>query len=283
MTLSKAHCGSPATSNEVRESQISMLRALADCCEANGIRYFLDGGTLLGAARHQGFIPWDDDIDIIIPHPDCLRLQEISGGRIGPYLLCPPSINGSESNESWKLYDPSLVVESDYGGSSARCRYYPVFLDIFPMEGLPASEHETARLYRRVVFYRKLLYCSAGSVWHGSTLPRRIFHGCMRPVVLLIGPERIFSRLQKAKERIPFESADYSGNMSGPVHTTDSRVRKADYLNAKTLPFEGRLYPVPGNYLQYLEQLYGQGCTTTLPPEGERKTNHSFRIYHARG
>ena len=277
--LSKTNCGVSASDADIRKSQLSMLETLADFCKNNGIRCFLDGGTLLGAVRHHGFIPWDDDIDVMIPHPDCLRMQEISGGRIGPYLLCPPEIRGRESNENWKLYDPSLVIESDFGGSSSQCHYFPVFIDIFQMEGLPDTERETAAWYRRVVFYRKLLYCTAGSVWHGSTLPRRIFHGLMRPFAMLIGPERLFRRLQRAKERLSFDEARYVGNMSGPVHTTDSRVLKEEYLRAQTLQFEGRDYVVPGNYLQYLEQLYGKGCTTTLPPENERKTRHSFKVY----
>ena len=279
MKLSKENCGLPVSAEDVRKSQLSMLTALADYCESHGIRYYLDGGTLLGAARNGSFIPWDDDIDVMIPHPDCLRLLELTDGRIGEYLICPPEIEGTVSNESWKMYDPALVIESDFGGSSSKSQFFPVFIDLFQMEGLPDTIRETAAWYRRVVFYRKLLYCTAGAVWHGSTLPRRVFHGLMRPFVMLIGPARLFGCLQRAKERLPFEQATYVGNMSGPVHTTDSRVLKSDYVRAERLMFEGRKYYVPGNYRDYLEQLYGKGCITTLPPPEKRTTRHSFRVY----
>ena len=282
MKLTKANCGKMIGLEEIRKSQLSMLGALADFCEENSIRFFLDGGTLLGAVRHQGFIPWDDDIDIMIPHPDCIRLSKLSGGKIGKYLICEPEYNGMSFAESWKMYDPELVIESDIGGSSSACIYFPVFLDLFPMEGLPDTESENVRWYRKVVFYRKLMLCAIGSVWHGSTLPRKIFHGCMRPVVKLIGPGRIFRWLQDSKERLSFEEAEWVGNMSGPVHTTDSRVLKLDYIKQMKLPFEGREYPVPGNYRQYLTQLYGADSMTTLPPENMRKTRHSFRVYQYR-
>ena len=279
MILSKANCGEIVSQEEIRTCQISMLNALADFCEKNSIRYFLDGGTLLGAVRHQGFIPWDDDIDIMIPHPDCIRLAEISGGRIGKYLICKPEYNGLFFAENWKMIDPSLIIESDIGGSSSKNLYFPVFLDLFPMEGLPDTDEETAKWYQRVVFYRKLMLCAIGSVWHGSTLPRRIFHGLMRPIVMLIGPDRIFQKLQKAKERRSFDSANWVGNMSGPIHTSDSRVKKDDYLSPSKLLFEGREYTVPGNYKHYLTQLYGAESMTVLPPMNMRKTNHSFRVY----
>lgn len=278
--LTKHNCGLPVAAEEVKQCQINMLSALADFCDENKLRYYLDGGTLLGAVRHRGFIPWDDDIDIMIPHPDCIRLQEISHGRIGRYLIHPPEISGSYFVENWKMYDPDYVIESDLGGTSSKKYYFPVFLDIFPMEGLPDTASETAAWYRRTVFYRKLLHCQLGSVWHGKTLPRKLFHGVMRPIVKLIGGKKIFSLLQASKERLSFNQASYVGNMSGPVHTTDSRVVKDDYIAEMSLPFEGRLYRVPGNYKQYLTQLYGKDCMTTLPPPEKQKTHHSFRVFH---
>lgn len=273
------NCGDPVSPDEVKQCQVAMLSALADFCEENGLRYYLDGGSLLGAVRHQGFIPWDDDIDLILPHPDCIRLQQLSGGQLGRYLIRPPEIDGSFFAESWKMYDPEYIIESDLDGASSKKYYYPVFLDLFPMEGLPNSDAETARWYRRTVFLRKLLYCLTGSFWHGRTLPKKIAHGLMRPVVSIIGGERLFLFLQASKEHLAFDQADYVGNMSGPVHTVDSKVPKAEYLKSVSLPFEGRDYSAPGNYAQYLTQLYGPDCMTTLPPPEQRKTNHNFKVY----
>lgn len=277
--LTKGDCGDEISLFELKKNLLQMLDALVEVCEKNEIRYFLDGGTLLGAVRHKGFIPWDDDIDLIIPHPDCLKLWEITGGKIGKYRLVAPNFDGMVPLEHWKLYDPSIVIESDLGKSSSIHNFFPAFIDIFQMEGLPDTEEETARWYRRTVFFRKLLGASYGSAWHGKTVMRRIFHGCMRPVVKIIGKQSIFSVLQESKERLPFESATWVGNMSGPVHTTDSRVKKDSYLRARKLEFEGKLYTVPGNYEEYLTQLYGAESMTTLPPENKRESHHSFIIY----
>lgn len=277
------NCGEEVGSEKLKALQVDMLKALAAFCDAHDIPYYLDGGTLLGAVRHKGFIPWDDDIDIMIPHPACERLQAISGGKIGRYLLVAPNIDSIYPAESWKLYDTSVVIESDLGGTSSVHAFFPAFVDIFPMEGLPETLRETARWYRRVMFLRKMLNSTTGSVWHGKTLPRKLFHGFMRPVAHLIGVNRLFGWLQRAKQRLSFDEATYVGNMSGPVHTVDSRVRKADYMAPMKLPFEDGLYAVPGNYRQYLTQLYGADCMTTLPPVEKRRSAHSFRVYWYQG
>jgi len=80
MKLISSNCGERVELSEAKQAMLKMLEALADICEANELRYYLDGGTLIGAARHNGFIPWDDDIDVMMPKPDCEKLKKISGG-----------------------------------------------------------------------------------------------------------------------------------------------------------------------------------------------------------
>lgn len=80
MKLTEANCGEKVGLAEAKQAMVKMLEVLADVCEANGLRYYLDGGTLIGAARHKGFIPWDDDVDVMMPKPDCGKLKKIGGG-----------------------------------------------------------------------------------------------------------------------------------------------------------------------------------------------------------
>ena len=86
--LQKSDCGREMTQEEIRGIQLNMLDQLAEFLRANGLRYYLSGGTLRGAVRHKGYIPWDDDIDINIPRPDCEKLFQLCGGKIGDYVLC---------------------------------------------------------------------------------------------------------------------------------------------------------------------------------------------------
>ena len=91
--LTKEDCGKEMTREESRQIQIDMLDALAAFCDANGLRYFLSGGTLIGAIRHKGFIPWDDEIDVNMPRPDCERLYKLTGGRLNDYVIAGPDMD----------------------------------------------------------------------------------------------------------------------------------------------------------------------------------------------
>ncbi len=94
MPFSKDDCGGKIILEEGRQIQIEMLDALAGFCDQNSLHYFLSGGTLLGAVRHQGYIPWDDDMDVNMPRPDCEKLLQQSKGRIGRFVLAEPDLNG---------------------------------------------------------------------------------------------------------------------------------------------------------------------------------------------
>ena len=129
----KCNCGEEVSLEEVKSKLVDMLLVLADYCEKNGIRYYLSGGTLLGAIRHKGFIPWDDDIDINMPRPDCEKLQKISGGVIGNYKLVRPSGNAVCVKHFWRLYDESVLLEDSIQKNNKKNVYYPIFIDIFPI------------------------------------------------------------------------------------------------------------------------------------------------------
>ena len=181
----KSNCGEEVSLEEVKSKLVDMLLVLADYCEKNGIRYYLSGGTLLGAIRHKGFIPWDDDIDINMPRPDCEKLQKISGGVIGNYKLVRPSGNAVCVKHFWRLYDESVLLEDSIQKNNKKNVYYPIFIDIFPIEGLPADDKATKKHYNSMELGKKMLNCTTGSLFHGKNLPAKIFHFVCRPIAML--------------------------------------------------------------------------------------------------
>ena len=130
LLLTKDQCGEPLTREENRRVLLDMLDAFAACCDSRGIRYTLSGGTLLGAIRHKGFIPWDDDIDVNMPRPDIEKLYRVTGGKIGKYTLVRPG-DDRFTGSFFRVYDPDTVMENALGMANDRPVYNPVFLDIF--------------------------------------------------------------------------------------------------------------------------------------------------------
>ena len=275
MKFTEANCGEKVDIAEAKISMIKMLQTLADVCEANGLRYYLDGGTLIGAARHKGFIPWDDDIDVMMPKPDCLKLKKISGGgTLGEYKLSDPMDMEYEFTECWRVYDEKYLVKDVLKGTLK-----PLWIDIEPMVGFPDTQKEIEQTFGKLKFYRVLLQSAAGNLWHGKTLFRKIVHLVLRPVTLVIGYDNILKKIESLKDKYDFEEKEFVGNMCSPVGLWHGKVRREDYTRPNQLEFEGRMYSVPGNYIEYLEPLYGKNCTTELPPESKRISIHTEEIY----
>ncbi|MSA71134.1 LicD family protein [Holdemania massiliensis] len=275
MRITRENCGEIVELSETKLSMIKMLEAVAEVCEANGLRYYLDGGTLIGAARHKGFIPWDDDIDIMMPKPDCEKLKIIYQEKgIGNYKLSDPQDCEYEFAECWRLYNKEYVVENLSVGT-----YKPLWIDIEPMVGFPNTQKEIKNTFIKLIIYRSFLQSSAGKIWHGSSLLTKIYHVLMRPIVKVIGYEKILQQIEKIKNKYQFDDMEYVGNMCSPVALWKGKVLRKEYIKSCKLEFEGRMYSVPGNYVEYLESLYGKNCTIELPPENKRKSIHNQRVY----
>jgi len=272
--LNQINCGITVSVEEAKLGQVKMLNALADICEANGLRYYLDGGTLIGAARHKGFIPWDEDIDVMMPQCDCFRLKELTNGKIGKYYLSDPRDKEFSFVECWRLYDYDYVLYEDY-----RKTYKPLFIDIEPMVGFPASQKETEKVFKKIIWIRRLKNCATGNIWYGTTLLRKVYHLVVTPIARIIGYEKLFDMSQKIKDKLEFDESEFVGNMGSSLNTWKGKVKREDYTKPNKLEFESRMFSVPGNYKEYLEPIYGKNCTTELPPESTRKRRNEYKIY----
>ena len=104
------------SSDEIKETIFQILSEFADYCDKNNLRYFLSGGTLLGAIRHKGFIPWDDDIDVIMPRPDYERLHNlIIESPISSRLYLRSYENGAADFPFAKIEDLNTEISDEFG------------------------------------------------------------------------------------------------------------------------------------------------------------------------
>jgi lipopolysaccharide cholinephosphotransferase len=277
-SLSKINCGSVASRADSRSMQMDMLDTIVDFCKQNNLRYYLSGGTLLGAVRHKGFIPWDDDIDINMPRPDIEKMYSISGGKIGKYELSKGGEDPYSPACQWyRLYSDEIIIENFYGGASDTPFYHPIFVDIFPIEGFPDSDVLSQLYSWKLIFIRKML----GVSWHKGIIAKNkkafLAHVLAYIPSKIVGYKNWNKWFQKEVKRYDFESCKYVGVTSTVQYLPREKVPKKEYMDSVMVEFEGKMYSAPGNYDLYLSQLYHDYMK--LPPVEKQKSDHTFKMY----
>ncbi len=133
---------------EMQKIELEILKSFSKICDEHKLRYFLSNGTLLGAIRHKGFIPWDDDIDVYMPRNDYMTFLQLVGSSLEPHYKLLTPYNSKEYIYTYaKLYDDrTILIEWP-----DTVRYtIGVYIDIFPVDGLPESIKETKKHFDRL-------------------------------------------------------------------------------------------------------------------------------------
>ena len=152
---------------EYKHCLLNMMSWLHSFCVRNNIRYYALGGTMLGAARHQGFIPWDDDIDIGVPRKDYEKLAHLLMNTKGRYRIETPRSKAKDFIYTYsKLYDTETTLIENSKTPIKR----GVFIDIFPLDGLANSLEESRRRYNKIDYKRMLLVSRVTSVRSGRSI-----------------------------------------------------------------------------------------------------------------
>ena len=140
----------------VWSKELELLKEFDRACTKHGLTYFLDGGTLLGAVRHGGFIPWDDDVDVIMPRKDYDKLWEIARDEFSEPYFFQTSLSEKgffRTHAQLRRSDTTGFIELDRNKSINK----GIFLDIFVLDGVPSEKSKKNRLKRKIAFQKKLL------------------------------------------------------------------------------------------------------------------------------
>lgn len=266
----------------LHQVDLDIVKEVVAICEKHGFTYFMLGGTMLGAVRHKGFIPWDDDIDLGIPRIDYEAFLKVAPKELSSHL----KVVNYRTDPDYHYYitrilDTETKVEEERIGNENR--YTNASIDIFPIDGTPNNE-----ILRKLYFFRVLYHRALMSLCYKDSIDRKRPRGTAEKILLWV-MERIpvekMTTPHRQKEKIDrllrsqrIDGAKYIGNIMGAYRTKEI-VPVEFYGKGKMYPFED--IELRGMELadEYLTWTYGDYMK--LPPEDKRKTH--FKILEIHG
>lgn len=253
--------------NETQQKLLEIAEEVKRVCEKHSIRYFLDYGSLLGAIRHKGFIPWDDDIDFCMPRPDYEKFTEVCKTELSERFALRTIKEHNYIYYFNKVDDKTTTLiedfnrHSDYKGG--------LYVDIFPLDGLPESKAARKRFKRkcRRLSLRANLALLDFSVkkypWYKRLIISLFRHADGRKYLL---------KLDRLLKKYDYESAEYVS--SDIVHSAP--VPKKLFEQSDGYAFEGATFASVKDYDGYLKALYGDYMTP--PPPEQQVSNHYYTL-----
>lgn len=266
----------------LHQVDINIVKEVVTICEKYGLKYYMLGGTMLGAIRHKGFIPWDDDIDLGIPRKDYEEFLRIAPKELSSHLKVVNYRTDPEYHYYiTRILDTETKVEEERISNDSR--YTNASIDIFPIDGTPNNS-----LLRKIYFFRVLYHRALMSLCYKDSIDRKRTRGKAERILLWImerlpiekmtTPRKQKDIIDKLLRKQKLDGAEYIGNIMGAYRTKEI-VPSEFYGKGKMYPFED--IELCGMELadEYLKWTYGDYMK--LPPENKRKTH--FKILEIHG
>lgn len=261
---------------EIQRLELQLLLKVDQICRTEGIRYSLGGGSLLGAVRHKGFIPWDDDIDVMMPRPDYEKFLIYCKEHDTGFNLITYETEKGYNGLFAKIWDPDTIILDDVMDLAYTTG---VNIDVFPLDGLGNSEKEAFRIFRKTAWKRELLNAALWKKYFRSKTHSIVLEPIRLMMYIIsrfINPKKLLRKVDEENMCHPFETSAYAGCVCGSYR--EQEIMKAEtFRNYIDMKFEGKSLKGIRDYDSYLTKHYHDYMQ--LPPENKRETHHTYKAY----
>lgn len=244
------------TLEEMQQIELNILLAFDALCKKHGLRYYMDGGTLLGAMCYEGFIPWDDDIDLKMPRPDYERFLDLANELPSHIRLEKPSAAQCEYLFT-KLVDTRTLLIENPGAHEKRSG---VYVDLFPMDGYPEQKSIRHKHLRHLARLNTRFHCAVqhfsdmkASPSLQTRLKGHLYDHIYRPY-------RLYLQLERTARRYDYDRASRVGLLIEGDAKKEC-FQKSWLEPTVLLEFEGHHFPAPCGYREHLRVFYGSHIT----------------------
>jgi len=252
--------------DELKQIQLNILKQVHDFCEKNSIKYFLTYGTLIGAVRHRGYIPWDDDVDICMPRQDYdLFVKNFGDGRF-------EVLNFEKDKSCWIPY--SKVIDNSTSLIEETSNRYrnSINIDVFPIDGI---QNDYGLLKKQMILH-KLVDFKVVKLNRKRNLFKNSILLLGKCILSVIPTSYFIRQMIKNSKKYNYTRSDkvccvaFGSKFNKPV---DEAIFKEGVLKE----FEGNNFFVPIGYDAYLKSVFGDYMQ--LPPENKRVSHHAFKAW----
>lgn len=255
---------------EIRQIELDMLICVDAFCRDNNIQYSISAGTLLGAVRHHGFIPWDDDADVTLPREDYDRFINTFNDPTGRFELHCYTRQYSYHRPFARIYDTCTVCEQHQHKMG-------VYLDVFPLDAFPEGEDLEPYVQKFLQLQNKVVMKRTPD-WHSGHIVKEVIKYIAKSVLYPGSRNKYICDFEQFYSSLKLFDAPNAGCISvfshyGMKEILPSYVFK-EYVD---FDFEGHTFKGYKHYHEYLSSIYGDYMQ--LPPESKRNSNHFPEAY----
>lgn len=260
-----------ATSDEARKIQLEVLLAVDKFCKENEIKYFLYYGSLLGAARHKGFIPWDDDVDIAMLREDYDKFI----ASFHHENITALSLDNSENHPFYltKIYRSDTVIIEDTGRNGYA---YGVGIDLFPLDRIPKDPKIKKEMLSKIKLLMNLRRVRAIPFYKKRKLLKAFAVKTLYYLFGFLSPRKLMQKTEAIVKEYSVYESDCVADIMLP-YGERSIAETEWFSNTVLVDFEDYKFSIPADYDKILTKIYGDYMTP--PPKDKQIPRHDITIY----
>lgn len=259
--------------DELKLIQLEILQSIHDFCIKSNIKYSLAYGTLIGAIRHKGYIPWDDDIDIMMPRDDYERfLESFDGAYNNLIVLAPEKTKNFYAPYANVVKTDTVLIES----RTSAGQQLGIKIDVFPIDSVPEDKSELVKLYKKVRVYKYLISIKNARYSDFNSFIGKVA-GCFLKAMVHFIPLGNLLNGMAIKSNEKNMKSDMVNNIVWCAKDEKACFLRKDMADYIDVDFENHKFKSICGYVDFLRAHYGDYMQ--LPPEEQRIPHHGFSAY----
>ena len=264
----------------IREQQLVELEIMKEIhrvCEENSINYWLMYGSLIGAVRHEGFIPWDDDIDVAMMRDEYNRFIEVcANGALSEHFI----IQNYHTDSDFEFIISRIGMEGTYSDTASRRKMNSMsycYVDVFPFDIVPDDESKRNKHMQQISKLKKDIRYRRNYSYDCNSLVKKFCKRIVEKIYSIHSIAWYARKLEKTATQYSESKSSLCAGLGGGYKYQKEIQFLEDFKQLELRPFEDTQFYIPHNYDRILKNLYGDYMT--LPPESQRVSKHkAYRI-----